>query len=664
MKRKQKLTLLTGLSVLAIGVLSIVAINADTLFANDKMFTGAQCEVCSGNHYSGEAWNTSNKAKGSNGLYEYWHCCVCGKRYFFQDDIPGYDAKNWKDNGTRNQYMDTTDLDDSRIQFGGTSTLHKINHLTSGTISVDGLRDELYNSAVKYNFGAAMYGSSQVTATLEAVWQDSMLYVFVDVEDPTKSTRDFTTADTSKWTEAYDAVELRIDTLHSEKVANDSWNGKSGSDYRGDYACEGWYKAGAGYNRTEQYGDGIGCEFVYEYYMSDLAKGDGKTYVKSQYTSDTHYGMEFAINLANDHSIMNPFGEIGLGVKIYDKNGDTQDGIINFESINDDMPYHRNLSNFRLIGYGEASAQQAGESVVNEIKANASSSDWTFEGNSVTTNSVGTYLSTTSYTNFTARLKFDGYSQSTANNDNPYFGNKATKAFLFGGSFDDSNNYTGYALNISKNWIELLKLSGYSSTFIEGNGMDLGNEEIVITVTGTLCTVSKGDGTIIQMAFNGYDSAVNRTDLSTVSGYTGGKVGILCNDTSATKISIVEFDNNNEFDAASAELPRGVNLIKEMKNNASSSDWTFNENVITTNTAGHYLSTTSYTDFSAIVNFSNINPSADTSVNPFFSKIATKAFLLGGSNDSTGKYSGFAVNISKNFVEVLKLDGYSSTVID
>ncbi len=657
MKRKQKITLFMGISVLAVGALSI-AFNADTLFANNKMFTGAQCEVCSGNHYSGEGWDTNNKAKGSNGLYEYWHCCQCGKRYFFQEDIPGYDAKNWKDNGTRNQYMDTSDLDDSRIQFGGTSKLHKINHLTSGTITVDGTRDELYNAAAKYDFGPAMYKDSKVTATLEAVWQEDMLYVFVNVYDPTKTTRDFTKQDTSKWTEAYDAVELRIDTLHSEKYADSSWNGKQSDKYRGEYACEGFFKAGAGYNRDEQYGDGIGCEYVWDYYMSNICRNDGKTYIKSSYTDDTHYGMEFAISLSNAHSVMNPFGEIGLGIKIYDRNGENNDnGIINFETINDDMNYHRNFSNFRLIGYGETTPSDAAENVVNEIKANASASDWTFSGNKVTTNSVGTYLSNTSYDNFTAKLKFENYSQDTSGNGNPYFSHKATKSFLFGGAINEST-YTGYALNISKDWIQLLSLSGYDSTFIDGVSIDLGDSEIEVTMSGNIFTVRNASKELISMTMSG------KANREALSNYAGGQIGLLCNDTTATTISLVEFYNNNEYDPASFELPRGINLVNDIKANNSSSDWSFTGNKITTNSVGHVLSTASYTNFTAVVNFDTINPSSEADANPFWSKIATKAFLFGGSNDETGKYTGYALNVSYGFIEVLKLDGYASTCLD
>ena len=368
MKTKQKMILFGTLAVLAVTGVSIVAIKGESLFLGNNAVTKAACEVCSGNHYTGVSWTTKNtKKKGGNGLYEYWHCCQCGKRYFFQDDIPGYDASKWKDNGTTNPYMDTSDIDDNRTQFGGTSVLHKINHLTNGTITVDGQRDDLYNNAVKYNFESAAiwtdHGGTNISATLEAVWQEKMIYIYVDVNDNTKATKDC--SDSSTNNNSYDNIEFRIDTLHSEKYATSSWDGYINADYRKgtdsagnayDYAVVGKFRVAAGYQGTDQCGannsEVTGCWFDQWTYLSGVCIGDGQTSMKSYYYTDTHYGYEFAVSFDHTATIVNPFGEIGMLFKINDKSAkDYHQGILNFENVGDAYDFPRNFSNFRLVDF-------------------------------------------------------------------------------------------------------------------------------------------------------------------------------------------------------------------------------------------------------------------------------------------------------------------------
>ena len=351
---KKKFLLLSGCGLLGAAAIAVGAMNGESVTNLFKVGATEKCTVCSGHHHAAKTW--FNKTKTNDGHYEYWRCCQCHNFYLSTNEIPGYDATKWVDKADDTDCpFDYTDYTDRRIQFGGLLTTHNVNKLADGTtITIDGQRDAAYDNAVKENFSAAMHGNSQVTATLETLWQGEMLYVYVDVYDPTKYTRDFTTANTNVYTEANDAVELCIDTLHSAQYAADNWDGKAGVSYRGSYGCEGRFKVAAGYQRSDQWGDGIGCEFFWDYYMSNLARGDNKTYVKSYYKDDTHYGVEFGIRLNNSAFIMNPFHEIGMAVKIYDKNtSGGQDGIINFEQVGDDMNYLRCYSNFRLIGYGE-----------------------------------------------------------------------------------------------------------------------------------------------------------------------------------------------------------------------------------------------------------------------------------------------------------------------
>ncbi len=66
--------------------------------------------------------------------------------------------------------------------------------------------------------------------------------------------------------------------------------------------------------------------------------------------------MEFAIDLRKSQTKINPFGEIGMAIKVYDRNtSGGQNGILAIEGnaggVGDDLQYLRNFSNFRLVDY-------------------------------------------------------------------------------------------------------------------------------------------------------------------------------------------------------------------------------------------------------------------------------------------------------------------------
>ena len=370
MKIKQKFPIIAGFSLLAVGCISLLATNKDGIFSQRFLTVSAKCEQCSGNHYTGV--NRDGKiGLNHNGIYEYWHCCKCDGRYFFKEDIPGgWEESKWVDNGTTNPYMDTTNLDDNRIQFGGTQVIHKINHLTDGDITVDGQRDDKYDNAVKYSFDTPMWeehGGSKMTASLEALWKDKMIYIFIDVNDPTYAKKDC--SDTSTNNSSYDNLEFRIDTLHTQKYANSDWDGYINYKYRKldgsyDYAVEGKFRISAGYDLDAQCStdggkngnDGTtGCFFDQWCYFSGVCVNDGKTRIISKYNEDnTHWTVEMGINLEHDATILNSFGEIGMLFKINDKSAkDYHQGIVNFENIGDAYDYPRNFSNFRLMDFDE-----------------------------------------------------------------------------------------------------------------------------------------------------------------------------------------------------------------------------------------------------------------------------------------------------------------------
>ncbi len=620
--------------------------------------------MCSGNHYAGKAWNASTPlsyGKGASGLYEYWHCCNCHRYYFDKDDIiGGYDASKWVDAEVDSK-ASTSDYEDDRVEFGGSGLIHKTIKLDdASSITVDGTRDAAYDSSSKYDFASS---SGSTKATLETLYQGDMLYVYVSVNDETKANRDLSVSDSSTAIDAYDSVELRIDALRSEKLADDSWNGKEGDAYHlGDeetkYASVGRFNVSAGYASDDQYGEG--CEFDDSFSLSSACKGDGKTVIKSVYSDDTHYGVEFAINLGSIATPLNSFGEIGIAAKVVDNSAkNTLADTIYFESVNENMDYVRNYSTFRFSDYkanGEGFDLASGASLIKDIK------DGSLEGrddiNKVTLNASGCYLSSTSYDNFTAILQFDNIATGSAN---PYWDPKIVEnAFLFGGSFDSTGKYQGYALSASDGWFEILKVNGTSNVkYIGGytNAAYPNGVAVRLTVQGGVVSLTNADGTELSGSY----FEVTTKELAD---YSAGKLGLLRNDDTATKITVSGLSSDPSSTATDAAS--GVAFVNEIKAAMkASAGWNFVGNGLTMNTTGYRLGSSTYTDFSAVLEMSGVSPSTDyNSHNPFFSNKAEKAFLFGGSTNENGDYQGYALHFNNGWFQVLKLNGYASTFID
>ena len=367
---KKRFVLLGVSAISGFSCLSIIGMRGGSLFSNNGVKLTADCLSCQGNHYTSKKW--SGVAMGKNGIKEYWVCCNCNKHYFSTESIQGgYDETKWVDKGEA--AISTSDPADDRIWFGGTEKIYSINHLSQGNMVIDGQRDDLYDAATKYNFEKAIWpenGGSNLTATLEALWQGKMLYIYVDVNDPTKAQKDC--SDTSETTESYDNIQFRIDTLHSEKYATSTWDGWINANYRSDKAVLGKFRVASGYDLDSKCnsdisvpessstdgdgnvtnGDATGCWMDNWTYLSGCCRNDDKTYIKSHYYTDTHYGYEFAIYFGHGATVVNDFGEIGMLFKINDKSAkNVHQGIINFENIGDGMDFPRNFSNFRLVDY-------------------------------------------------------------------------------------------------------------------------------------------------------------------------------------------------------------------------------------------------------------------------------------------------------------------------
>lgn len=124
------------------------------------------------------------------------------------------------------------------------------------------------------------------------------------------------------------------------------------------------------------------------------------------------------------------------------------------------------------------------------------------------------------------------------------------------------------------------------------------------------------------------------------------------------------FDNKNQpqeyIPDATYDLDTGKAIINEIKANYQDTTWELNDNKVTTKSAGHLLSTSTFINFDAVIDFSNCGDD-----NPFFTHQANKSFLFGGS-EVDGKYKGYALDICTDWIEILYLDGsenYSSTFI-
>ena len=199
---------------------------------------------------------------------------------------------------------------------------------------------------------------------------------------------------------------------------------------------------------------------------------------------------------------------------------DAFDGKNQPDKIHDD----ESLDNFDL---------ESGKTLISNIKSNNTNCDWTFNENLITANSNGTILSSNSYSNFSIVLKFSNISQLSDGSDNPFFTKKAVKAFLFGGSEVDGK-YVGYALHVSSDWFEILKLDGYNSTFIDGFNVDPFDTCVKLTLNGTSLSLSYGDGKSFPVSFN-KKATVELDD------YSSGKVGALKNDEYKSNLYVYEF---------------------------------------------------------------------------------------------------------------------------
>lgn len=215
-------------------------------------------------------------------------------------------------------------------------------------ITVDGVKDAAYADTTPIEISAPVSGETQTKATMYVMWEDTYLYVFAEVTDAS-----VTGYQQGAAIEDNDAFEIRIDLLHNESLAESGYTEGWGQPYRGEPGpmVEGQWKISAGSEFTvdHRFGDG---SFAGIEWLSNESQNSGTTFGTSKKT-DTGYTVEYQIDLSNANvpQEYRPHAgqEIGIGVRIFDKNAEGQRSVIALETLNNEMDKGpKKLSNFLL----------------------------------------------------------------------------------------------------------------------------------------------------------------------------------------------------------------------------------------------------------------------------------------------------------------------------
>ena len=236
----------------------------------------------------------------------------------------------------------------------------KLNSQTS--IELDGQKDEAYNNATEIPIETVYAGETDTTAKAYLMWDETYLYVFVDVKDKSVFGIDLNYNE-EQAIEHYDSLELWIDLLHDDYLAVPGYKEGWGGDYRGEPGpmCEAHYKISAGYTPKEDERFGLGSEACWDGWWSNDSNNDGVSVGYSKITNEG-YTVEYKINAANKHIPQNlrlkENEQIGVGIKIFDKNIEDNNesnkkeeapNQIVIEEINGNMVGPKKLSNVNLV---------------------------------------------------------------------------------------------------------------------------------------------------------------------------------------------------------------------------------------------------------------------------------------------------------------------------
>lgn len=232
--------------------------------------------------------------------------------------------------------------------FGTHTVFETMQRKFDNEIVVDGLKDAAYNQATPIDVNTVTSGDTETTAKAYTMWDETFLYILVEVEDNSYNPYSNGNINDS------DSVNIYMDLLHNDSLAVADYSTGWGGVYRGEPGpmCEGLFKIGAGvsFNETNRYGKG--SEFLFDGWLSNAAKESGQT-VGTTHRTDVGYNVEYRIDCTNvnvPNELRGHVGQqIGIGINVYDKSTNGVN-MVSLESINKDMQVGpKKLSNFELV---------------------------------------------------------------------------------------------------------------------------------------------------------------------------------------------------------------------------------------------------------------------------------------------------------------------------
>lgn len=236
-------------------------------------------------------------------------------------------------------------------QFGSDLVVELVELRDSTTINCDGVKDEAYNDAKPIQIAR---DGKETNATAYVLWSETHFYIFVEVNDTSYN--------------AGDAVQIRMDLLHTDEFATNAYNGSWDKDgeYRLDAAVMGGWRA-----KRDSGRDG---DFAYWDYWTCLNRERNSVSVTTKAT-DNGYAAEYVIKVED-----NGFGTFAnKGVNLYPHVGQE----IGFGIVVQDWDnYDVNLENYDGYFYGGHRKVTNAVLVENEVAKNHEHTyeeDWSFD---------------------------------------------------------------------------------------------------------------------------------------------------------------------------------------------------------------------------------------------------------------------------------------------
>ncbi|MCR4561695.1 MAG: hypothetical protein K5694_00610 [Bacilli bacterium] len=235
-------------------------------------------------------------------------------------------------------------------KFGTDTVFEAMERKFDNEIAIDGYKDEAYGQASSIPISVVTSGESDTKADAYVMWDESFLYLLIEVEDSTY------TPYVSGAANDFDSVNVYMDLLHDDCLAVDGYTTGWGQPYRGEPGpmCEGMFRIAAGVSYPQgESRYGAGSEFDFIGWLSNAAKESGST-VGTTIETDAGYNVEYRIDCTNvkvpTDLHLHEDQQIGIGINIIDKNGEDKN-VVCLEEVNKDMADSpKKLSNFVLAG--------------------------------------------------------------------------------------------------------------------------------------------------------------------------------------------------------------------------------------------------------------------------------------------------------------------------